>query len=484
MSFIGKPNIIYVKDNIWADLIRPELMKMSEYRPQNDDEDINDMVLYYTDPDTEERYAILPKFFWHLLYRKLSPKIPNIDNYVVLPQILPENKVSLKFNEEFQPKEHQIPIINKALDEYEKNKHLRVTIKASTGFGKTFSALYIAHKLGLKTLIICHNETLFKQWHESILKFYNIEEDQIGRIQGSDLKKVKKEASKDIVLVKSQSLMSQTTRCDLEELYDIYSQFSLLIQDEVHTTGGALKFARSAAIIPTPNILSLSATPRRKGINKLIMEAAIGTNIIESKHMNMVPEVFVHVININLDSVAKSSMARYPQYVQKLATLNKFLTNNINYLNIIVDQIVKCVQEGHRVLTIAANNTMVRKLVTLLEAKNVNAVEFTAQKRHIPDDVEVVVSNNQLSSTGMDLPFLSCLVLANHNISRTLLVQSAGRVLRVLPGKKDPVVHIFFEKSFIDLINRGAVHAVKNNMTSEYGSGLKFHIDERGVQNA
>jgi len=46
-----------------------------------------------------------------------------------------------------------------------------VIIAAACGFGKTSTAIYIATKIRLKTLILCHRVVLVNQWRDSIKKF-------------------------------------------------------------------------------------------------------------------------------------------------------------------------------------------------------------------------------------------------------------------------------------------------------------------------
>ena len=53
-------------------------------------------------------------------------------------------------------------------------------INAQPGWGKTFTALAIAHKLGLKTLVIVHTISLRDQWAAEIKKVFGFTPDIIG----------------------------------------------------------------------------------------------------------------------------------------------------------------------------------------------------------------------------------------------------------------------------------------------------------------
>ena len=466
-----KPNVISVPENFWRMTLRPKLLENSDWKPQDDEESVNDFV--FRDPKTSR--IVLPKYFWHATYKWLEPRIPDLRNYIILPKILPVTTLeNMKLKKGIAPREHQIDVINKIEKMYNDAGYLRAIVKASTGFGKTFVALYsILYKLKLKPIIIVHNEVLFQQWYNSILNYFEIEPERIGRIQGSDLNKIRDEISKDILIVKSQSLLSQVKRADLDELYKIYNEeagISCVIFDEAHLSSAALKFAKPAALFATPNILALSATPFRRGIHKLVMAATVGDTIIESSHKNMIPTVDIDIVDSQLDQAAVYRIGCMSAYVQKLAIYNKAITENALFIQEAVDGIKKLVEEGHRVLVIAANNTMVDKLVNILNVKEILAAAFTASNREY-GDAKVIVSNQQMSSTGFSQDDSSALVLVNGTIGKTQLIQSVGRILRIMEGKNHPHAVILFDKQFLKLINESAPYIVKRNLESEFGQG-------------
>ena len=71
-------------------------------------------------------------------------------------------------------------------DLYESQKEIydqvddNCVINASVSWGKTFTALAIAGKLGQKTLIVTHTVALRTQWEKEIRKVYGIEPGVIG----------------------------------------------------------------------------------------------------------------------------------------------------------------------------------------------------------------------------------------------------------------------------------------------------------------
>jgi superfamily II DNA or RNA helicase len=83
-----------------------------------------------------------------------------------------------------------------------------------------------------------------------------------------------------------------------------------------------------------------------------------------------------------------------------------------------------------------------------------------------------------MSSTGFSQDDLSALVLVNGTIGKTQLIQSVGRILRIMEGKKHPHAIIIFDKQFLSLINEKAPYIVKRNLESEFGQGaIKIKIN-------
>ena len=478
VALTDKLNIISVPEDVWRMQIRPALLENSDWKPQDDEESVNDFV--FRDPKSSR--TVLPKYFWHATIKYLEKRILGIREYAKAPKIIPVHNIDdIKLKEGIKPRDYQNEVIEQIVERFNKQGYIRNIVKGSTGFGKTFVALYtILYKLKLKPIIIVHNEVLFQQWKNAILDYFDIDESRIGRIQGSDLDKIEKEVEKDILIVKSQSLLSQVKRADLEKLYELYNDLgkvSCVIFDEAHLSSAALKFAKPAALFATPNVLALSATPFRKGIHKLVMLSTVGEDIIESSHINMTPEVDIKIIDGQIDGGSEYKISRMPSYVQKLGVYNNAVTNAPLFIDKLINEIESLVKSKHRVLVIAANNTMVDKLVNILKAREINASAFTAQSRDY-GDADVIVSNQQMSSTGFSQDDLSALVLANGIIGKTQLIQSVGRVLRLLEGKKDPRVVIMLDKLFLKHINDKAPYIIKRNLESEFGNTLKIKIVE------
>ena len=91
-------------------------------------------------------------------------------------------------------------------------------INAWVSWGKTFTALAIASKLGQKTLVVTHTLTLRKQWENEVRKVFGIEPGVIGS--------GKFDIDSPIVIGNIQTLYRR--------IPEIRREFGLVILDEMH----------------------------------------------------------------------------------------------------------------------------------------------------------------------------------------------------------------------------------------------------------
>lgn len=132
--------------------------------------------------------------------------------------------------------------------------------RARTGFGKTLSALILASRMGVSTLVIVDQENLKQQWVDSLVKHFGFSEGDIGIVQG---KKCTYEG-KAVTIAMVQTL---TQKRFPQKLYDA---FGLLVADEVHILG-APTFSSVLLDFSAAYRLGISATPKRRdGLQKLL----------------------------------------------------------------------------------------------------------------------------------------------------------------------------------------------------------------------
>lgn len=117
--------------------------------------------------ETVKNYKVLPKGIISIPQTRLD-LIPEgyeiVDKRALVPVPFPEPK--------FQLRESQLPVYNEVED--------TVFINALVGWGKTVTALYLAHKFGQKTLVITHTTALRDQWAEEVEALFGMSAGIIG----------------------------------------------------------------------------------------------------------------------------------------------------------------------------------------------------------------------------------------------------------------------------------------------------------------
>ena len=174
------------------------------------------------------------------------------DDYLIIPKFMANKKIKVGDDDEenkdktvykfkcsntfYNPKEINITF-NKTLRKTQQdcidhvlntfkveNEPLGGILKCSCGSGKTIMAIYLACILKVKTLIIVHQEFLMDQWMERIKAFTDA---KVGIIRQK-----KMELDNDIVIGMLHTICGR-------EYEDEFSDFGLVIYDEVHHLGSS-----------------------------------------------------------------------------------------------------------------------------------------------------------------------------------------------------------------------------------------------------
>lgn len=153
-------------------------------------------------------------------------------------------------------------------------------LSASPSSGKTFISLYCACKFKQRILILVDMTLLIDQFVDSILKFTNIKEEDIGYIRGQE----KNYQDKKIVIATIQTLSKKE---NINIIDYLSKKIGFVICDEVHvmsceTAQKVLKHFRPKYM------LGLSGTPKRDDKMDFIISQTIGPIIHKSDRQAMV----------------------------------------------------------------------------------------------------------------------------------------------------------------------------------------------------
>ena len=248
----------------------------------------------------------------------------------------------MAYESKIEPRDYQKPILKTLVNEIKNKGYIRGILQAKPGTGKTFMSIYFG-QLFSKVLVIVPKDVLVDQWKQEFLHFTTLKPEEIGEIKGSDLDHIQQEiSSKKVIITKPQSILSQIKRINYFDLYNVYSDIDFVIYDECHSAG-AEGYSKALSLFKTPNILGLSATPFRKGLNEFLLKNSIGDVLIEAEADVLVPDVFIRTLpNSFLNFTEKELFAlkqRLNDYPQMLALYNMFLSMKNNYISHITEWI-------------------------------------------------------------------------------------------------------------------------------------------------
>jgi hypothetical protein len=321
-------------------------------------------------------YVLLPKFFWELHQDKLNEEF--------YPQLQIENrldtikKIYKNFWEKYQdkiknniepftcnaePRDEQQEAIAFFKEKFNEEKRINGVLQAAPGVGKTYMSIKLLSEFRANGLIVVPNAVLEDQWKEAILEFTNLSEEDIGIIQGSELDKLQEEIKKPIAIVKIQSLFSQLKRNKYQAVQDFYKERDVIVYDECHNSGAATSYAKTSSIFLTPNVIGLSATPYRVGLNDYLLKASIGETIFIVEHHNLQPDVEIHNVYTEFSPNEIKRLRTYgSDYVMMLGMFNSMMKSKHIYFEYLADVVAWNHSQGHNIVILFSTIALMEKL--------------------------------------------------------------------------------------------------------------------------
>ena len=327
------------------------------------------------------------------------------DKRVEVPVELPEFKYELR--------ESQQEVYDQLND--------NAVINAFVSWGKTFTALAIAKKLGQKTLIITHTVALRTQWEKEIKKVFGIEAGVIGS--------GRYEVDAPIVVGNIQTLYKIKEK--------IVKTFGTLIVDECHHIP-ANTFNRLVDSSYARYKIGLSGTVERKDGRHVMLPDYFGhTRFTPPKENYMEPSIDVIQTKIRFMDGAKIPWAN---------RINDLVSQE-EYGKLICFLAAAYRKQGHKVLLLSDRVYFLKRVKETLGeyceliTGEVSLAEREEKIKKVQEGkVDILLGTQSIFSEGISVNPLSCLILATPVNNTPLLTQLIGRVIREHPGKQDPVV--------------------------------------------
>jgi len=328
-----------------------------------------------------------------------------VDRRISKPVDFPEFKFELRASQK------------KVYDEIEDN----AIINAWVSWGKTFTGLAIAGKLGQKTLVVTHTVSLRNQWAKEVEKVFGITAGIIGSGRF--------ELDAPIVIGNTQSLYRNIDK--------IRKEFGTIILDEMHHVSSPT-FSKILDTNYCRYKIGLSGTIERKDGKHVVFRDYFGNTLFKPPKENyMTPEI--HIVP---SEIRFMDGARIPWANRVTA-----LSNDEEYRHTVSMLAAAYAARGHKVLVVSDRVSFLKSCANLTGDKAVCVTgEVSLEDREklidkiLYGDANVLYGTQAIFSEGISVDTLSCLILGTPVNNEPLLTQLVGRVIRKKEGKIDPVI--------------------------------------------
>jgi len=286
------------------------------------------------------------------------------------------------------------------------NKNSSILLSLHVGWGKSFFALYLACKIGMKTMIITHRNVLYDQWKESILEFTNTKKISIIKPKnGID------QYNNDFLIVSPDNIK----KIGYEKFKDVHT----VIIDEIHLIV-AERLAECLTFISPRILIGLSATPTRPdGMDKLI-DFYFGTD-------NKITKELYHkhiVYKIDTDYV-------YDYDAKDWNALLSAQCFNEERNKMIIKLVLKYTDNNF--LLLCKRNEQAEYLYEKLIQNNQKASLLIKNENEYSDNSRILVASYSKCAVGFSCKKLDSLILCSDVISNDtsdFMVQIIGRIFR------------------------------------------------------
>lgn len=289
----------------------------------------------------------------------------------------------------------------------------------------TVTLCAIVAALKVPTLVLVHKQFLMDQWSERIAQF--LPGAKVGRVQGPQC-----EFEGVHIAVGMIQSFRERTYCN-----NFYKTFGLVVADECHRVG-APTWGPIPRRFPAEWFLGLSGTMRRADGAEAVFKDTFGDVLFSHKESYLKPKL--HFVN----SRFKLSENINPRLVKRPFLIN-WLAKNTTRNDLLVRTLADAVQRGRKILLVSERlehlDVLTEGLRKRLPTHPFTVGHFVGGRKpaelKAAAQAQVVAATLQLVLEGLDIPELDVLVMATPFSDPE---QAVGRILRLHPGKKEPVV--------------------------------------------
>lgn len=327
------------------------------------------------------------------------------------------------------------------------------------GFGKTFCAINYAIKKNKIPIIICDRDSFMKQWKREILKFTDINEDEIFEISGTNsiekLFKKDKHIGKKVFIASHRTLSSYLNNDgELNRLF-IKVGIGMKIIDEAHVEW------KSTFLIDSQTNVSetvyLTATPYRSNPNENKVYSFIYDDVyqfgLEDKYEEKYHNVILLDWNSKPDYYHSTNMNTSRGF--NLNAYSDYLKNDRfeDFMKLITSNIESVIKKNKKIALVFHKNDMVQKVyeefIQLYPDKKIGrfcGLVKNKNERQQELDSDIILTTTSSFNKGIDVPKLEVVVCITPLSSKTVIEQTVCRIRYI----DEKAMHMY-----IDICDRG-----------------------------
>jgi superfamily II DNA or RNA helicase len=437
-------NMIFV-NGVIPPILSQQLNKKFSYELKNsfwikkNNPYINTVVKFWN-----EKYRCLPIGFLDGLKKTLNDYIEfkNIDGEVITEDARNYDETKVCMPDKF--------LNDKVLRNYQKqavdiilNKKMGI-IESGTGSGKTEIAIECIRLLRMKTLFIVDKVELLNQTVSRIKDSLGV---KVGIIGNSKLE------IEDVNVATIQTLIKKKNK-----LAKYLSEIRFVIFDECHKTASMSYLKISKYLTNTEYRIGFSATNFRDDGNDMAITAVTGYKIFELSSNELIKQGFLvkpKIIflkdymteNEDNDCHNECKTGLINETEKYSDHYNSYIVHN-NKRNMLIKKIVDD-NPNKKILIIVKLVEHGMILSNLLNCDYLHGgVRKDKRKKMMNEfktDHDLLIGTISIFSEGIDIPNLDIIINASANKGDVRTIQSLGRVLRKINGKKDAIYYDFID---------------------------------------
>lgn len=317
--------------------------------------------------------------------------------------------------------------------------------QAPTSFGKTVCAMKLLSMLGRTALVVVHRDFQIGQWKKAARDWLGLTEADMGIVK----EKKCEFAGRKLVFAMVETLVNNLDKYPPE----FFEAFGVIIADEVHRYG-APEWSKAMPRFPARIRVGISATPRRKdGLDK-VFRWTIGPVLAKETEWYVKATVYQvgwpAWVPIRDYAMVRHNRVTGEEEVIKiwLAKLITILSELPKYNRWLVDELKQAAEKGRTILVLSDRREQLTLLKEAFDQETGGKYPTgyfwgetkkskQKQQEEEADEKQVLFGTFGKAKEALNIQALDTLYLTT---PRADIEQDLGRILRIDPNKKPPLV--------------------------------------------